>query len=112
MNNTELLKKAKKILAKAERDFDPNVTKNQLMTQPMIVGSWGAHNWKNIADKALVFQVNGRIHKGVVAIVLGFEDLYKVFLLNEELNFSPTIIESVYAEDLVLTIDRIVETPQ
>ena len=39
MNNTELLKKAKKILAKAERDFDPNVTKNQLMTQPMIVGS-------------------------------------------------------------------------
>jgi len=112
MNNTELVKKAKKILAKAERDFDPNVTKNQLMTQPMIVGSWGAHNWKNIADKALVFQVNGRIHKGVVAIVLGFEDLYKVFLLDEELNLSPTIIESVYAEDLVLTIDRIVETPQ
>ena len=44
MNKTEILKKAKNILAKAERDFDPNVTKNQLMTQPMIVGSWGAHN--------------------------------------------------------------------
>ena len=112
MNKTELLKKAKNILAKAERDFDPTVTKNQLMTRPMIVGSWGAHNWKNVADKALLFQVNGRLHKGVVAIVLGFEDLYKVFLLDEELNFSPTILESVYAEDLVLAIDTIVETPQ
>lgn len=112
MNKTELLKKAKNILAKAERDFDPNVTKNQLMTQPMIVGSWGAHNWKNVADKALLFQVNGRLHKGVVAIVLGFEDLYKVFLLDEELNFSKTILECVYAEDLVLAIDRIIETPE
>ena len=112
MTKPELRKKAIDILAKAEREFDPNVTKKQLMTQPNIVGSWGAHNFKNIADKALLFQVNGRLHKGVVAIVLGFEDLYKVFLLDEELNFSPTILESVYAEDLVLAIDRIVETPQ
>jgi len=116
MNNTELLKKAKNItellLAKSERDFNTTVTKNQLMTQPIIVGSWGAHNWKNIGNTALLFQVNGRLHKGIVAIVLGFEDLYKVFLLDEELNFSPTILESVYAEDLVLAIDAIVETPQ
>ena len=112
MNKTEILKKAKNILAKAERDFDPNVTKNQLMTQPMIVGSWGAHNWQNVADKALLFQVNGRLHKGFVAIVLGFEDLYKVFLLDEELNFSNTILKSIYAEDLVFAIDTIVETPQ
>ncbi len=100
------------LLAKAERDFNTTVTKNQLMTQPIIVGSWGAHNWKNIGNTALLFQVNGRLHKGIVAIVLGFEDLYKVFLLDEELNFSPTILESVYAEDLVLAIDAIVETPQ
>ena len=112
MNKTEIVKKAKNILAKAERDFDPNVTKNQLLTQPLVVGSWGAHNWKNVADKALLFQVNGRLHKGVVAIVLGFEDLYKVFLLDEELNFSRTILEGLYAEDLVSAIDRIVETPQ
>mgnify|MGYP003634312635 FL=1 len=112
MNKTELVKKAKNILAKAERDFNPNVTKNQLMTEPMIVGSWGAHNWKNVADKALLFEVNGRLHKGVVVIVLGFEDLYKVFLLDEELNFSNTILESIYAEDLVFAIDTIVETPQ
>ena len=112
MNKTELVKKAKNILAKAERDFNPNVTKNQLMTQPMIVGSWGAHNWHKANNKALLFEVNGRIHKGFVAIVLGFEDLYKVFLLDEELNFSNTILESIYAEDLVSAIDRIVETPQ
>tara|TARA_R110000803_G_scaffold97087_1_gene165234 strand:+ start:737 stop:1075 length:339 start_codon:yes stop_codon:yes gene_type:complete len=112
MNKTEIVKKAKNILAKAERDFDPNVTKKQLLTQPLVVGSWGAHNWKNVADKALLFQVNGRLHKGVVAIVLGFEDLYKVFLLDEELNFSRTILEGLYAEDLVSAIDRIVETPQ
>tara|TARA_R110002110_G_scaffold358644_1_gene567990 strand:+ start:219 stop:557 length:339 start_codon:yes stop_codon:yes gene_type:complete len=112
MNRDELVKKAKNILAKAERDFDPNVTRNQLMTQPIIVGSWGANNWKNVANKVLLFQVNGRLHKGVVAIVLGFEDLYKVFLLDEELNFSPTILESIYAEELVSAIDTIVETPQ
>ena len=51
MNKTELLKKAKNILAKAERDFDPTITKNQLMTQPMIVGSWGAHNWNTHPDR-------------------------------------------------------------
>ena len=112
MNRDELVKKAKNILAKAERDFDPNVTRNQLMTQPIIVGSWGAHNWKNVAGKVLLFQVNGRLHKGVVAIVLGFEDLYKVFLLDENLLFLKTSEHSVYAEDLVFAIDRIVETPQ
>ena len=112
MNKPELLKKAKNILAKAERDFDPNVTRNQLMTQPIIVGSWGAHNWKNVADKALLFQVNGRLHKGVVAIVLGFEDLYKVFLLDKDYEFVGKPLKSIYAEDLVFAIDTIVETPQ
>ena len=112
MNKTELVKKAKNILAKAERDFNPNVTKNQLMTEPMIVGSWGAHNWKNVADKALLFQVNGRLHKGVVAIVLGFEDLYKVFLLDKDYEFVGKPLKSIYAEDLVFAIDTIVETPQ
>ena len=112
MNKTELVKKAKNILAKAERDFNPNVTKNQLMTQPMIVGSWGAHNWHKANNKALLFEVNGRIHKGFVAIVLGFEDLYKVFLLDKDYEFVGKPLKSIYAEDLVFAIDTIVETPQ
>mgnify|MGYP003628483684 FL=1 len=113
MTKPELRKKAIAILAKAEREFDPNVTKKQLMTQPNIVGSWGAHNWKNISDKALLFQVNGRLHKGVVGIFLGFDDLYNVFLLDRDLNFFPSFtLYGVYAEDLVMAIDRIVETPE
>jgi hypothetical protein len=100
------------ILSKAERSFSPKVTKQQLMSEPMLVGSWGAHNWKNISDKAFLFEVNGALHKGNVLITLGYEDLYKVYLLDEDFKFLETSEHSVYAEDLVWTIDAIVETPQ
>ena len=113
MTKQELRKKAIAVLGKAEREFDPNVTMRQLLTQPNILGCWGAHNFKNISNKCLLFQVNGRLHKGVVGVFLGFDDLYNVFLLDKDLNFFPSLtLYGVYAEDLVMAIDRIVETPE
>lgn len=112
MNDSEVRKKAKIIYAQAERSFDTNVTKNQLMCEPVVVASWGANNWKAIVNKALMFEVKGAIHKGVVLITLGWSDLYTVRLLDYELNILPLVKEGIYAEDLVWVIDKLVETPK
>ena len=112
MESTKLTQKAKDILAKTEREFDPKVTRGQLLTEQMVVGSWGARNWKGIEEKALLFEVNGAIHKGVVLITLGWEDLYKVYLLDYELNVLSEPKAGIYADDLVWVIDRLVETPE
>lgn len=100
------------IVKVSEREFDPNTTKKQLMVRPNIVGSWGAHRWANIKNKALIFMVTGAIHEGLVIIVLGWNDVYKVYLLDHDLNQVGEVVEGVYCDMLVSVIDGLVETPK
>ena len=95
-----------------QRLFDPNTTKSQLLTEPIIVASWGAHDWGFFKNDHLIFKVNGALHKGFVVIILEWEDLYKVYLLDENIRQTVPSIGGIYADSLVEVIDNLVETPR
>lgn len=99
------------IIEKAVRKFDPGITKNQLMQKPLIVGSWGAKDWGGINDDALVFQVNGRLHKGTVIITLNGMDTYDIHLFNGAGNQVGESVTDIYCDQLTDVIDELVETP-
>ena len=107
-NATDL---AKFIKEKGEREFNPDVTRQQLLIRPNFVGSWGAHNWTSYEGKSLIFEVSGRIHTGLVVLTLGWEDLYAIHLFDKKMEQVGKTISGIYAEDLVYEIDVIVETP-
>lgn len=92
------------------RKFDPQVAFDQLYSEPLIVMSWGGDNFKGIANECLVFQVNGKLHKGVVVITLGFEDLYTIILLDKNFEQVGEATTGIYAEDLAWCVDGLVET--
>lgn len=97
---------------KGQRDFDPAITKQQLMTERTVVWSWGAKNWAGINSKCLIFQVNGKLHEGLVVITLGWEDLYSIHLFDKNEDLIGIGKTGIYAEDLVWVVDRMVETIQ
>jgi len=96
----------------AQREFDTNVCYQQIMTQKTVVWSWGAKDFGGVKDLVLIFRVNGRLHKGMVLVTLGWEDLYAVHLFTEEGEQVGESKGGIYAEDLVWEIDALVETPQ
>ena len=93
-----------------KRDFNPNETVAVLMhpSTLMTFGSWGVPKFTNFDDKALVFKVNGRLHKGYVCVTLNWDDTYIVTLLSTHGNIVKTL-ENVYFDDLVERIDEVVE---
>ena len=90
------------------RDFDTRETLALLNMRRNTVMSWGAHNWTNVKNKALLFKVNGHHFKGVVAITLGGSDLYAFHLLNikQDVIYSDT---DIYFDELVERIDKKIE---
>ena len=73
-----------------------------------IVWSWGANQWTKMNDFCLRFSVSGNHHKGYVFIVVNGKDLFDIYLTNKKMIIK-TIIEDVFVEDLVDTIDNNVE---
>ena len=93
-----------------KRDFNPNETVAVLRhpSTLMTFWSWGVPKFTNFEDKALVFKVNGHLHKGYVCITLNWDDTYIVTLLLTHGNIVKTL-ENVYFDDLVEKIDEVVE---
>jgi len=73
-----------------------------------MVWSWGAHNWTNLGNKFLVFQVNGHHHKGFVMIGVNGLDLFDIYLITPKKEVKETI-ENIYLEDLLEVVDKKVE---
>lgn len=90
------------------REFDTRETLQLLNMQRQTVWSWGARNFTNLHNKALLFRVSGHHFKGIVAITLNGSDLYDFHLLNRnrDVIYSDT---DIFFEDLVERIDKKIE---
>jgi len=95
------------------RKFDPMITKQQIYAgNSKWVACWGADDWARINDDALVFTVNGFLHKGFVIITLNFWDTYDVHLFNHDGDQVGETKTDIYFDRLVYVIDELVETPK
>lgn len=72
---------------------------------------WGPHRWTKWGTNVLIFLVQGYLHKGAVALHVNASDLFDIYLLNHQRNVKH-IKKDVYLEDLIETIDSLVETKQ
>ena len=86
-----------------------NYIREILLSQLMVVFSWGARNFKSIGESeegegGLLFNVNG----GQVKIMLNWLDLFDVYLLNED-GCLKKKIEDVYIDSLIEVIDCAIE---
>ena len=79
-----------------------------LLSQPIILMSWGFHN-PRIIQNGLSFFVNGFKHKGKVSIQYKEgQDLFEIFLFDENEKLVDTI-HMVYFDQLVEVIDERIE---
>jgi hypothetical protein len=95
-------------LTKGEREFDLKETLSVLQYNRSIFWSWGVSKMINLKNKGLMMKVSGHHHKGWVLITLGWEDLYKVYIISnsgKELN----AYDGVFFDDLVEIIDNRIE---
>lgn len=82
------------------------------MRRNSIVWCWGARNWTNVENhKALKFRVSGRLFKGFVYITVNGLDLFDIYFTHVGTSTIVKKVNNVYIEDLIETIDKIVETP-
>ena len=91
-----------------ERPFNVNETKQILKMSARIVLSWGISKSYGLEGKGLMLKVNGNHHKGWVLITLGWEDLYKVYIVNNNGRVLDKY-EGIYFDQLVETIDNRIE---
>jgi len=91
-----------------ERDFSPIEVINS-MRKTIKCMSWGAHAWCIIdKTKGFRFAVNGHHHKGHVYIALAWNDTFRVYFTTIKGKIID-IIDNVYIDMLIDTIDRKVE---
>jgi hypothetical protein len=90
-----------------------NYIRDILMSQLMVVFSWGARNFKSIGESeegegGLEFDVNGFKHQGGVRIVLNWFDTFDIYLLDNNGNVTEKVGD-VYLDSLVSVVDNMVE---
>ena len=90
-----------------------NYIREILLTQLIMVFSWGAHNFKAIGESeegegGLEFEVNGFKHAGKVKVVLNWLDLFDVYLINQDDTLKEKI-ENVFVDSLINVIDHAIE---
>jgi hypothetical protein len=91
-----------------EREFETSETIKVLSANKAIFWSWGAHNFVNFENKALVFKVQGHHHKGYVCITLAWDDTYTVNIITTTGKILNTY-KNVYFDQLVEIIDNRIE---
>jgi hypothetical protein len=89
-------------------EFDVNETIKVLTHNKTIYFCWGVSKLYNCENKGLLLKVKGHHFKDYVLITLGWDDLYNVHYLNEEL-VEVEKIEGVYFDMLVDIIDERIE---
>jgi hypothetical protein len=92
-----------------ERDVNPNETMRQLLHfgNGRIL-SWGMTTRTNFQNKGLLLKVSGHHHKGYVLIVLGWDDVYKFYLISTH-GVLKQSVEGVYFDELFDKIDEKIE---
>lgn len=101
-----------KLMIKGEREFNLNETLLVLRSIPIIFITWGVTKLVNLQNKGLIMKVNGNHHKGWVLITLGWEDLYKVYIISNTGEILDTY-EGIFFDQLVEVIDvRIEKKPE
>jgi hypothetical protein len=93
---------------KFEREFNPSETLSVLKYNPPIFWSWGATEFTNFEDRALMFKVSGNHHKGYVLITLAYDDTYKVYIVSNKAEVLKEFT-MVYFDDLTELIDNQIE---
>jgi len=79
-----------------------------LLSNRMVVMSWGTHNAKTIKN-GIRFQVNGFKHTGFVEIVYNHgKDLFDIKLISLEYEVKKEL-NSIYFDELLDTVDNAVE---
>jgi len=78
------------------------------MVKNVKVWTWAARNYSNFHNQVLRFRVSGHHHKGYVYISLNSMDTFDIYFTNLQ-NVIKTEIRNVYIEDLISTIDKVVE---
>jgi len=92
-----------------QRSFDPKELAQAMMCNAKFtIWSWGAKNWTINKDLWLRFKVNGFHHKGLVYIVLGWNDTFTLYYTNNRGKIVDKR-EEVYIDELVQVIDSRVE---
>jgi hypothetical protein len=90
-----------------EREFDFEQTMHVLTADKMIWWSWGVSGGK-CSQKWIVFKVNGHHHKGWVVITLGWEDLYKIYIVTTHGKIKHQQ-DGLYFDQIVEYIDKKIE---
>lgn len=110
------------------RGLNPKEMVQILRSNNIITMSWGTetliafgrpsfyNNQTDIAD-GFGFKVNGRLHKGWVLITVNGSDLFDIYLTKPQLKYGSTsgmkpTVSDVYLEDLMDTLDNLIETPK
>jgi hypothetical protein len=96
------------VKSKFEREFNTKETLSVLMHNLSIFWSWGASGFTDIENKALLFRVSGRHHKGYVLITLAYDDTYCVYIVNNQARVLDTY-NMVYFDNLTEIIDNRIE---
>ncbi|KQC33424.1 hypothetical protein AAU57_08915 [Nonlabens sp. YIK11] len=91
-----------------EREFNTQETFNLLKASGAIFYSWGVSKATNYKDAGLLLKVNGHHLDGYVFIVLGWNDVYKVFYLDNNHQLLDSA-EGIYCDMLTNEIDVRIE---
>jgi hypothetical protein len=78
------------------------------MTKSQKVWSWGTRGYSNYENLFLRFRVSGHLFHGAIFIGVNGKDLFDIYLCNLQGNIKE-VINDIYIEDLIDTIDRKVE---
>ena len=107
-----IMKKLEFLNSIGEREFDARETLKVLTHNWAIYASWGVQGRPGFYNgKALVLNVNGRLHSGKVVITLAWDDTYTVRLVTNKYREIKKF-EMVYFDVLTELIDNNIETPQ
>ena len=93
---------------KGEREFNTRETLLLLQQNKSIFWSWGVSKMVNLQNKGLMFKVSGHHHKGWVLVTLGWEDLYKVYIVSNTGKYLDEYT-GIFFEDLQEVIDNRIE---
>jgi hypothetical protein len=93
-----------------QREFDAQQTHQVVSNPRMVYWSWGVSKKEMHRGTCLMYKVNGRLHKGWIAVTLGWSDLYDVHVVNRHGEILETRTD-LYFDQLNEVMDTMIETP-
>lgn len=92
-----------------QRSFDPKELANAMRKGAFLtLSSWGTREWTVYKDQLLRFRVSGHHHKGLVYIVLAWDDTFTLYYTTLSGKIKDKR-KSVYIDELVQVLDKRIE---